>query len=202
MSINSPNRRRLSHTRNIRFQGFEREDGLWDIEAELIDVKPYPFELPSDGLRNAGEPIHRLRLRLAVDEQLVVREVAGEMAAIPHPECADAPAPLQRLIGCTLGPGWRQAIERHMGGVQGCTHLREMLFNMATAAYQTVPAGLAQRRLRLDEAEPRSDGPPHHLGKCLSWDFDGPLVQRAYPMFWRQDPKKKAPPPTGVGDGA
>jgi hypothetical protein len=38
-----------------------------------------------------------------------------------------------------MGPGWRQAIDRTIGGVQGCTHLRELLFNMATAAFQTIP---------------------------------------------------------------
>ena len=47
---------------------------------------------------------------------------------------------MQQMIGVTMGPGWRQAIERALGGVRGCTHLRELLFNMATAAYQTIPA--------------------------------------------------------------
>jgi hypothetical protein len=24
-----------------------------------------------------------------------------------------------------------------------------------------------------------------HLGKCLAWDFDGPVVEKVYPMFFR-----------------
>ncbi|MBP6677177.1 MAG: DUF2889 domain-containing protein, partial [Vitreoscilla sp.] len=73
--------------------------------------------------------------------------------------------------------------ETHLGGVQGCAHLRELLFNMATAAYQTLP----------DEAEPADPArPPHHLGKCLAWDFAGPVVARHHPMFFRPPAAKPA----------
>ena len=34
---------------------------------------------------------------------------------------------MRRMIGATMGPGWRKAIETHLGGVQGCAHLRELL---------------------------------------------------------------------------
>jgi hypothetical protein len=87
------------------------------------------------------------------------------MDDVPHPECPQAQAPMHRMVGATMGPGWRKAIETHLGGIQGCAHLRELLFNMATAAYQTLP----------DETEPTDPTrAPHHLGKCLAWDFAGP----------------------------
>ena len=38
---------------------------------------------------------------------------------------------------------------------------------------------------------PTGDGrPPAHLGQCVSWDFDGPVVEKVYPMFfrWRAQP--------------
>ncbi|MGO3746690.1 MAG: DUF2889 domain-containing protein, partial [Alcaligenes aquatilis] len=31
------------HTRTITVQSFAREDGLWDLEASLLDVKSYDF---------------------------------------------------------------------------------------------------------------------------------------------------------------
>ncbi|MEY3991305.1 MAG: hypothetical protein RIS04_68, partial [Pseudomonadota bacterium] len=40
MSLPAPAPRRLSHTRTVVFRGYDREDGLWDIEATLTDVKP------------------------------------------------------------------------------------------------------------------------------------------------------------------
>jgi hypothetical protein len=80
---------------------------------------------------------------------------------------------------------WRKAIESAMGGVAGCTHLRELLFNVATAAFQTIPIELSRQREA--RGEPRDpDAPvPYFLGKCLSWDREGPVVQRVLPMYYR-----------------
>ena len=39
--------------------------------------------------------------------------------------------------------------------------------------------------------EPENAGPPYHLGKCIAWDFDGPVVQRHYPKFAGWQPLKR-----------
>ena len=102
---------------------------------------------------------------------------------------------MQQMVGVTMGPGWRQAIEKALGGIRGCTHLRELLFNMATAAYQTIPA--YRERLRSQAGVPESESesgsaePPYHLGKCIAWDFDGPVVQRHHPRFAGWQPLKR-----------
>ena len=72
-----------------------------------------------------------------------------------------------------------------VGGSEGCTHLREMLFNMATAAYQTLPAGQWQRRELAGQPHPEMTQAPYFLGQCHSWAYDSPTVQRAYPMFFK-----------------
>ncbi|NDF80067.1 MAG: DUF2889 domain-containing protein, partial [Betaproteobacteria bacterium] len=82
--------------------------------------------------------------------------------------------------------GWRKTIEAHLGGVAGCTHLREMLFNMATAAYQTIPSARQFKAQQLGLPEQVPTSPPPHVGKCMSWAFDGPVVARYYPMFYRK----------------
>jgi hypothetical protein len=101
----------------------------------------------------------------------------------PYGECSRGEDPMQRMVGITMGQGWRHAIERELGGIKGCTHLRELLFNLATAAYQTVfPYRERQREAAGDKAEARTE-PPYHLGRCVAWDFDGPVVARIYPQF-------------------
>ena len=35
------------------------------------------------------------------------------------------------------------------------------------------------------------DAPPFYMGKCLAWDFDGPVVQRVAPQFAGWKPLKK-----------
>ena len=166
------------------FRGYDREDGLWDIEAELSDVKPYTFEVPNEPAFPANEPIHGLAIRLTIDEEMRIQAVQVAMDHIPHPECTQVPPNLQALVGCRLGRGWRKTIEEKVGGTAGCTHLREMLFNMATAAFQTLPSGQWHRRELRGEPQPAMTQAPFHLGQCMTWAYDSPTVARAYPMFY------------------
>ena len=185
MALPPPSPRKLSHTRTVVYQGFDREDGLWDIEAELTDVKTFDFQVPNEVTFRANEPIHGLKIRVTLNAQLVIQDVVTSMDRIPHPECAGAPHGMHKLIGCTMGPGWRKVINQHVGGTDGCTHLREMLANMATAAYQTVPASRWHRRELAGLPQPEITKPPFHLGQCHSWALDSPTTQRAYPMFYK-----------------
>lgn len=179
------------HTRTTRFQGFLREDGLWDIEAEMTDVKPFDVGLYREKPLPAGQPVHHLSIRLTVNGEFVVQAVAVAMDAAPFGECQAASAPMQGVVGATLGAGWRQAINSALGGVQGCTHLRELLFNMATVAFQTIPSGKAYLRREARIAEVASDQPPFHVGGCITWDANGPVVAKHYPQFVRWQPVRR-----------
>ena len=167
------------------YQGYDREDGLWDIEAELTDVKTFSFQVPNERLFPGNEPIHGLKIRVTLNNQMVIQDIATSMDHIPHQECVGAPHGMHKLIGCTMGPGWRKVINQHVGGTDGCTHLREMLFNMATAAYQTLPSGQWLRRELANQPHPEVTQAPYFLGQCHSWAHDSPTVQRAYPMFFK-----------------
>jgi hypothetical protein len=83
---------------------------------------------------------------------------------------------MNALIGARIGKGWRKTINEHLGGIKGCTHLRELLSNIATAAFQSIPGAL----FGSDDNKP-----PLYLGTCKSWDFNGPVVMRAYPKFYK-----------------
>ncbi|GAB3479550.1 DUF2889 domain-containing protein [Polaromonas eurypsychrophila] len=191
MPLPAPQARDLLHTRAVVYRGYRREDGLWDIEAEMSDTKTYALERSERGEMPPGTPIHGMAIRATVDDQMTIREISTAMDHTPFGECRAGVDPMQQMVGVTMGPGWRQAIEKALGGIQGCTHLRELLFNMATAAYQTVP--VYRERLRRQSGVPEAEnaGPPYHLGKCLAWDFKGAVVQRHYPQFADWQPVKK-----------
>ncbi len=176
----------MAHTRQVTYQGFRRDDGLWDIEGHLRDAKPFAFDLPGERTLAVDEPIHEMFIRVTVNEQLVVQAIEVAMDSVPHSECPPAQVPMQWMVGCSMTSGWRKAIDAHMGKAQGCTHLRELLFNMATAAFQTITSNFGQTQ---------QDTPPPHLGRCMSWGFESPLVERLYPMFFKWQPKK---PPTST----
>jgi len=176
MPLSAPVPRKTSHIRRVTYQGYEREDGLWDMEAELHDSKAH--DMPSfrhQGVRLAGDPIHHMWLRVTIDRQLVVHAIEAAMDAHPLQDCPQARPALQGMVGACMARGWRQAIAQHMGGVASCTHLRELLFNMATAAFQTLPAAFGG-------GDPNT--PPRHLGQCTGWDFEGNGVKEYFPQFY------------------
>jgi len=200
MPLPEPAARQHLHTRAVTYRGYRRDDGLWDIEAEMSDTKTYAFERTLRGTMQPGTPIHGMAIRVTVDNGLTIRAIAASMDHTPFDECLGGEDPMQQMVGATMGPGWRVAIERALGGVRGCTHLRELLFNMATAAYQTIPVYRAHLRRAAGQSEVQGDQPPYHLGKCLAWDFNGPVVQRVYPRFAGWQPLARQPKP-GMGHG-
>ena len=117
--------RRLMHTRFVECNGFLRDDGLWEVEARLVDTKPYTQ--PADGYREElkpGDPVHDIRLRLAVDDRMTIHEAQATMQATPYPTCIKVEPVLERLVGENIGKGWREVVRRRIGWVEGCTHCR------------------------------------------------------------------------------
>lgn len=162
------------HLRDVRYRSFIRPDGLWDIEGELHDSKAVDRRLSGNRLLPAGTAIHHMWIRTTINEALEVQSIEVAMDSHPLGHCPEATAALQKMIGCSMAHGWRRSIQQHLGGVASCTHLRELLFNMATAAFQSVARSFSSG----DSAQP-----PRHLGQCLGWDFNGPGVATHYPQF-------------------
>ncbi|MDB5912554.1 MAG: hypothetical protein JWP22_1229 [Ramlibacter sp.] len=183
----APVARRPVHERRITFQGFLRDDGLWDIDCELSDTKSEAIHMRERGTLQPGEPIHLLRVRLTVDDSFTIRAIQSAASRAPFAECQlAADAPMQKLVGLTMGPGWRRKIEGTIGGVAGCTHLRELVFNAATAAFQMIPHYRATHGGAKRDDIPASGTPPFYMGQCMTWDFAGPVVQRLAPQFYRR----------------
>ena len=69
LPVSSAERRRL-HQRSINIDGFKRADGLWDVEARLVDCKDHVYPM-STGTRNPGEPVHEMSVRVTIDSALI-----------------------------------------------------------------------------------------------------------------------------------
>lgn len=183
-ALPAPSPRRPIHQRRISFDGFRRDDGLWDIDCTLTDVKGIPAPLHERGVVPPGEPIHEMRVRLTLDDGFTIRDAHAAMTYVPFGEChRAAEAPLRALVGLTIGRGWRKAINEAMGGTAGCTHLRELVFNAATAAFQMIPHYHDSEAGTRRPSHPIGSTPPFYMGQCMSWAFDGPVVARVAPQF-------------------
>jgi len=189
MPLSPAQPRRALHTRRYDFQVFARDDELWDIEGRIVDVKTYTFgnaDRPS-GQVAAGEPVHEMCVRLTVDNSLTVLEVEAVTDSAPYSVCPAVTPNFQRLVGIKIGPGWRNNIARRVGGNAGCTHIVEMLYAMATPAYQGVVPALQRRReeARRDRnvEDVRKDASwPSLLDSCHAYHHDGAIARRNWPQ--------------------
>lgn len=183
MSLSTPAPRRKLHTRSIHCEGFRRDDGLWDIEASIVDTKSYAYDEPLRGRREAGDPVHHMRIRLTLDEQMTVRAIEVAMPATPYGTCQTAAPAFQKLVGARIGAGWRRAVNSAVGGTVGCTHVRELLFPMATVAFQTM-GGWSEAEAAVEQLPPDDGGErPYFIDGCKAWAADGEVVARFYPRF-------------------
>ncbi|MEM5434922.1 DUF2889 domain-containing protein [Paraburkholderia diazotrophica] len=136
MPLSPPVSRQLRHRRAIRVDAYEREDGLWDIEACLTDEKPRDVALAS-GVRPNGLPIHELWLRITIDRKLSVVDAEASSDWVPYPGLCEASNPAYRaLIGLNLFRNFRRDAARLLAGTAGCTHLTELCAVLPTAAIQ------------------------------------------------------------------
>jgi hypothetical protein len=60
-----------------------------------------------------------------------------------------------------------------------------MLFNMATAAMQTLGSGTLHRLELKGEAVPVPTEQPAFIGQCHTWAQGGATTQRFFPMFFQ-----------------
>ncbi|MCG8415262.1 MAG: DUF2889 domain-containing protein [Pseudomonadales bacterium] len=189
MPLSEPSPRRHVHTRAIDYRGYEREDGLWDIEAHMTDTKTYEFTNKWRGTVPVGVPLHEMLLRVTIDDNFEIRDIEAVTDNSPFEMCPSITPSYKSLIGIKMGPGWRKAIRMKVGGVQGCTHLTELLFPMATVAMQTIWPIKSQRRKENFEEAPKSKKRPVVLDTCHAWSTDSPVVRENASDWYTGDDK-------------
>ena len=159
MPLSPPADREELHARDIALRGFQRADGLFDIEATLADTKARGFASEQRGWIASGERLHGMAARMTVDEAMTIVAFEAAIDDSPYPSVCPGAAPhFARLVGLVIGPGFVRAAMQRVGGTGGCTHLRELLQQMATVAYQTMWP-VRQRRAPAQPA-PDSRAPP------------------------------------------
>jgi len=176
--------RRLMHTRSVECNGYLRDDGLWEVEARLVDTKP--FTQAADRYREElkpGDPVHDIRLRLAVDDRMTIHEAEATMRATPYPTCIEVEPVLDRLVGENIGKGWREVFRRKIGRFESCTHLSELFGPAVTTLFQTMSYGRDPEGRDTLENQQISGQRPFFIGGCHSWRTDGPIVADKFPQF-------------------
>lgn len=183
MPLSPPVSRVHKHTREVKCFGYEREDGLWDIEGRITDIKTYSFENKDRGLIASGTPVHDMVVRITVDEELVIHDIEAATESGPFNICPNIIENLQSLKGLKIAPGWGRQVNKKIGGILGCTHINQLLLGpLATAAYQTlVPRWVANGKTK------KPDTRPSIIDTCHAFASDGDFVKREWPAFYTGD---------------
>ena len=179
MPLSPPAEREALHTRRIELVGYRRADGLFDIEARLVDTKSYAFANTDRGTIEPGVPLHEMLARMTLDEDMMIVKFEAATEFAPYSVCPQAAPNFERLAGIRVGRGFIRAANERIGGVHGCTHLRELLAQMGTVAFQTLYAVRKRAPNAVSTAER-----PAMLGTCLAYAPNSPVVQRTWPEFY------------------
>ena len=148
-SLSPPVPREAVHKRQINCYGFVRNDGLYDIEAELTDHKTYAFPSDFRGTVTPDLPVHHMILRVTINKERVIQHAKAITITGPYAICPTANEVFHNLVGLQIGPGWRRKIQAAIGGRHGCTHITELLGPVATIAYQTLYGEEARQNRQL-----------------------------------------------------
>ncbi|MOA06737.1 hypothetical protein D3C78_1263980 [compost metagenome] len=169
--------RKKLHLRRISCEGFEREDGLIDIEGTLVDEKPFPLQMKERSLQ-AHEPIHWMRLCLSIDRQFRIHAVQAQMRHSPYGLCPEVVPRYQALVGLRIEPGFTRRVKQLFQGIAGCSHMTELLPSIATTAFQILWN-------ESDHSAPAEHGHSAVDG-CASLRLDGEVVRMHFPHLLRR----------------
>lgn len=183
MPLPSPVNRSLKHTRRVICEGFKREDGLWDIEAHLIDTKTFNMDYKdrNNGIIPAGEPLHGMSIRITVDMDLHIHDAVAAMDYTPFDCCKPISEAYKKLIGLQIASGFTRQTKALFSGTQGCTHLLELLGPLATTAFQ---ATHQEREQQENFWQGETQAPPM-LNTCHTMSVEGEVVKEYWPHHYR-----------------
>jgi len=186
MPLTQPTNRKDIHRRTIDVQAFVRDDGLFDVEARLIDTKPFAFwRVAQQDATPPGNPLHDISIRLTLDKALVVRAIEASSDTTPFGICKEAEATLAPLVGERIASGWSSKVKSVLRGTQSCTHLMEMLITMATPALQGI-RGLARER-RLDDTKLGAG----KLDSCYAYSSERAVIRMHWPEHYREPQRQQ-----------
>ncbi len=173
----NPPTRRPVHTRRFECTGFERSDGLFDIESRMTDTRADDSDLLFKVVP-AGSALHDMRIVVTIDAGLVIRRIETHTDLSPSRYCTEINAAYACLEGVTIGAGFMKEVKTRLSGPNGCTHLTEMLGPIATTAIQTLMASSNNRK---DSHQPADESGPVGLKSmtdtCYAWRAGGEVVR-------------------------
>ncbi len=113
---------------------------------------------------------------------MIIRAIHTSIRAYPYAQCVRGGESLQALVGLRIGPGWSSELRKRLPPGDTCTHLKEVMVPLASAAFQTV---YSVSTLRVAEVD--ASGKPRKIDSCYAYGASRELVRIHWPSFHRPE---------------
>jgi len=183
--------RELVHTRTITCKAYRRRDGLWEIDGTVCDEKAQQVPFRSRPPVPAGGIMHLLSLKLVIDNDYTIREAQANSSVVPWPDCGGTDQSYSKLAGLRIGPGFNKKVRELLGGALGCTHLTDLLGEVANTYFQASWPERTARQWSL-AADPRKwpdQSTLSFVGQCHAWRRDSDTLRQEYPELVEDKPR-------------
>ena len=162
------------HTRDIAVDVFRLPERKWEVFGVLKDVRAYESKLKTGVILSAGEPLHQMEVSFVLDETMTIVKAYSHTKASPYPGVCEKINPAyEKLIGMTIRGGFKKQLKSSLGGIQGCSHITELISSMAAVAVQAIAP----------ELPVAADKKPGKLDSCHALSTKGNLVAEYYPKW-------------------
>jgi hypothetical protein len=185
MPLPDPAPREKQHLRSYTLEAFRRADGMWEIDGTIRDSKPFAYHDHVRGRMPPGSAIHDMSVRVTFDGDFTVHAVVCAFDDTPYPFCLGGGDNAHLLVGANLMKGWRGRLNEVLGMTNGCTHLKEMLANLPTVAFQTLSTYWEDRQRPESLNTQELSTQPRYVGSCHAMALDSPVVAAYFPQFGR-----------------
>jgi hypothetical protein len=181
--VSAETERELVHVRQITCRAFRLQNGWLEIEAGLTDEKGQQVAFRSRPPVQPGSRMHGMSLLLTVDTEFMIRDVRVSTLIAPWAMCGGTDEAYRKLIGLRIGPGFSQQMKKLVGGVEGCTHVTELVAQAANTYMQASWPDRIARQMAI-AADPRQWPDQSAVGfvnHCHAWRQDGETLVQEYP---------------------
>jgi hypothetical protein len=105
-----------------------------NIQIDMDWLDETSFEIRG----SLNDNVHSVNARLVLSHpDFVIRAAEGGITRMPYPDyCQGAYAVMPKLIGVTVGRGFRKKAAEILGGAASCNHLHLLINDMGTTAFQ------------------------------------------------------------------
>jgi hypothetical protein len=165
------------HKRKLEMRTHALDGDRLIVEGRLKDerfVSGYHW----DGKPRKEGIVHRMAVRLLIGGwPPSIMDAEAEMHDIPHELCPTTLDAVKRIIGLSVTPGFSEEIRKRIGGIEGCTHLMQLITAMGPAVLHGYWTQRSRKKHPLPGSLEELPGLNSVINSCRLWREDGPFLK-------------------------